>query len=197
MGNSETADAIINYFIEQLRTKNINQISVMEIAQEVGISRVTFYNYFKSKEDIIETILEEILIEFDQLQKENLPFLDNVDMANPEEIKEILYPNTLGILSFFKDNKKYIEALLKSTDIVHFMDILHSTYYNHFLIAIPEFLSKKFEEDTLKSYALYMTSGVKTITEEWFFHDFTENPETVANHILDMLAPSLSELYNR
>ncbi|MDT2740965.1 TetR/AcrR family transcriptional regulator [Lactococcus garvieae] len=197
MGNSETADAIINYFIEQLHTKNINQISVMEIAQEVGISRVTFYNYFKSKEDIIETILEEILIGFDQLQKENLPFLDNVDMANPKEIKDILYPNTLGILLFFKDNKKYIEVLLKSTDIVHFMDILHSTYYNHFLIAIPEFLSKKFEEDTLKSYALYMTSGVKTITEEWFFHDFTENPETVANRILDMLAPSLSELYNR
>lgn len=197
MGNSETADAIINYFIEQLHTKNINQISVMEIAQEVGISRVTFYNYFKSKEDIIEIILEEILIGFDQLQKENLPFLDNVDMANPKEIKDILYPNTLGILLFFKDNKKYIEVLLKSTDIVHFMDILHSTYYNHFLIAIPEFLSKKFEEDTLKSYALYMTSGVKTITEEWFFHDFTENPETVANRILDMLAPSLSELYNR
>lgn len=197
MGNSETADAIINYFIEQLHTKNIDQISVMEIAQEVGISRVTFYNYFKSKEDIIETILEEILFGFDQLQKENLPFLDNVDMAKPEEIKDILYPNTLGILLFFKDNKKYIEALLKSNDIVHFMDILHSTYYNHFLIAIPEFLSKKFEEDTLKSYALYMTSGVKTITEEWFFHDFTENPETVANRILDMLAPSLSELYNR
>ncbi|WP_338999446.1 TetR/AcrR family transcriptional regulator [Lactococcus garvieae] len=197
MGNSETADAIINYFIEQLHTKNIDQISVMEITQGVGISRVTFYNYFKSKEDIIETILEELLIGFDQLQKENLPFLDNVDMANPEEIKEILYPNTLGILLFFKDNKKYIEALLKSTDIVHFMDILHATYYNHFLVAIPEFLSKKFEEDTLKSYALYMTSGVKTITEEWFFHDFTENPETVANRILDMLAPSLSELYNR
>ncbi|MFK4935530.1 TetR/AcrR family transcriptional regulator [Lactococcus garvieae] len=197
MGNSETADAIINYFIEQLHTKNIDQISVMEIAKEVGISRVTFYNYFKSKEDIIETILEEILIEFDQLQKENLPFLDNVDMANPEEIKEILYPNTLGILLFFKDNKKYIEVLLKSTDIVHFMDILHSTYYNHFLVAIPEILSKKFEENTLKSYALYMTSGVKTITEEWFAHDFTENPETVANRMLDMLAPSLSELYNR
>lgn len=197
MRNSETTDAIINYFIEQLHTKNIDQISVMEIAQEVGISRVTFYNYFKSKEDIIDTILEEILIEFDQLQKENLPFLDNVDMANPEEIKDILYPNTLGILLFFKDNKKYIEVLLKSTDIIHFMDILHSTYYNHFLVAIPEFLSKKFEEDTLKSYALYMTSGVKTITEEWFDHDFTEKPETVANRILDMLAPSLSELYNR
>ncbi|WP_459788029.1 hypothetical protein [Lactococcus garvieae] len=42
-----------------------------------------------------------------------------------------------------------------------------------------------------------MTSGVKTITEEWFTHDFTENLETIANRMLDMLAPSLSELYNR
>lgn len=30
MGNSETADTIINYFIEQLHTKNIDQISVMK-----------------------------------------------------------------------------------------------------------------------------------------------------------------------
>lgn len=197
MGNSETADTIINYFIEQLHTKNIDQISVVEIAQAVGISRVTFYNYFKSKEDIVETILEEILAGFDRLQKENLPFLDKVDMANPQEIKDILYPNTLAILLFFKENQKYIEVLLKSTDIVHFMDILHSTYYNHFLVAIPELLSKKFDEPTLKNYTLYMTTGIKAITEEWFIHGFSENPEIVANRILDMLAPSLSELYSR
>jgi AcrR family transcriptional regulator len=197
MGNSETADALINYFIEQLHTKNIDQISVMKIAQAVGISRVTFYNYFKNKEDIIETILEEILVGFDQLQKENLPFLDHVDMANPEEIKDILYPNTFAILLFFKVNQKYIEALLKSTDIVHFMDILHSTYYNHFLVALPDLLSKKFDEHTLKSYALYMTTGIKAITEEWFIHGFSENPEMVAHRILDMLSPSLSELYGR
>lgn len=197
MENSETADTIINYFIEQLHTKNIDQISVVEIAQAVGISRVTFYNYFKSKEDIVETILEEILAGFDQLQKENLPFLDKVDMANPQEIKDILYPNTLAILLFFKENQKYIEVLLKSTDIVHFMDILHSTYYNHFLVAIPDLLSKKFDEHTLKSYSLYMTTGIKAITEEWFIHEFYESPEIVANRILDMLAPSLSELYSR
>lgn len=197
MGNSETADTIINYFIEQLHTKNIDQISVVEIAQAVGISRVTFYNYFKSKEDIVETILEEILAGFDRLQKENLPFLDKVDMANPQEIRDILYPNTFAILLFFKKNQKYIEVLLKSTDIVHFMDILHSTYYNHFLVAIPELLSKKFDERTLKSYALYMTTGIKAITEEWFIHGFSESPEIVAHRILDMLAPSLSELYSR
>lgn len=54
MGNSETADAIINYFIEQFHTKNIDYISVMEIAQEVGTSRVTFYNYFKNKTSLKE-----------------------------------------------------------------------------------------------------------------------------------------------
>lgn len=75
--------------------------------------------------------------------------------------------------------------------------MLYSTYYNHFLLAISEFLSKNFEEDTLQSYALYMTSGVKTIAEEWFAYDFAVNPEIVANRMLDMLAPSLSELYNR
>lgn len=189
--------SIIDYFIEQLHTKKINQISVVEITKAIGISRVTFYNYFKSKEDIIEIILEKILFQFDQLQKENLPHLNNVDMTNAEEIKNILYTNTLGILLFFEENKKYIRALLESTDIVHFMDILHSTYYNHFLVALPELLSKKFDELTLKNYSLYMTSGVKAITEEWFLHEFKEKPESVANRILDMLAPALSELYCR
>lgn len=173
MENSEIEYSIINYLIEQLHTKNINQISVVEI------------------------ILEKILFQFDQLQKENLPHLNNVDMTNVEEIKNILYANTLEILLFFEENKKYIRVLLESTDIVHFMDILHSTYYNHFLVALPELLSKKFDELTLKNYSLYMTSGVKAITEEWFLHEFKEKPESVANRILDMLAPALSELYCR
>ena len=189
--------SIINYFIEQLHAKNINQISVVEIPKAIGISRVTFYNYFKSKEDIIEIILEKILFQFDKLQKQNLPYLNNVDMTNAEEIKNILYANTLEILLFFEENKKYIRVLLKSTDIVRFMDILHSTYYNHFLVALPELLSKKFDELTLKNYSLYMTSGVKAITEEWFLHEFKEKPESIANRILEMLAPALSELYCR
>lgn len=189
--------SIINYFIEQLHAKNINQISVVEITKAIGISRVTFYNYFKSKEDIIEIILEKILFQFDKLQKQNLPYLNNVDMTNAEEIKNILYANTLEILLFFEENKKYIRVLLKSTDIVRFMDILHSTYYNHFLVALPELLSKKFDELTLKNYSLYMTSGVKAITEEWFLHEFKEKPESIANRILEMLAPALSELYCR
>lgn len=197
MNDSDMEKIITDCTIELLKSKHFDKISIMEITKLVGISRVTFYNYFQNKEDILDVLIEHILTEFDKIQKKNIPFLESINLDDSDAIKMILYPNTLEILKFFYENKKYITALLSEHSNVDFMDILHSTYFNHFLTALPDLFTVKFDENIIASYSTYMTTGVKAIVEEWFLSDFYQTPEEIAERILTMLAPSIMELHIR
>jgi len=188
---------IIDSTIELLQTRSLDLISITEISKAANVSRVTFYNYFQNKEDIIDVLVEDLLVTFDNIQKKNLPFLELANLTNSSVIKEILYPNTLEIMHFFYENQAYLACLLSDHCDIDFMDLLHTTYYNHFLNALPEIFSTKFCKETITSYASYMTMGVKSITEEWFISDFAQSPETISDRVLSMLAPSLMELYMR
>lgn len=52
-----TKDIIIDVAIELFAEKGYNCVSIREIAKAVGIKGSSIYNHFKSKEDIMETLL--------------------------------------------------------------------------------------------------------------------------------------------
>ena len=54
---------IINTFRELVMTKDFEKLSVAEISATAGISRKTFYQYFKDKNEIVEKIVYENIIQ--------------------------------------------------------------------------------------------------------------------------------------
>lgn len=52
-----TKDIILDVAIELFAEKGYNRVSIREIATAVGIKGSSIYNHFKSKEDIMETLL--------------------------------------------------------------------------------------------------------------------------------------------
>ena len=44
---------IIEAFFIILKTKSVDKITILEVCAKAGVSRVTFYKYFKTKTDII------------------------------------------------------------------------------------------------------------------------------------------------
>lgn len=74
------------------------------------------------------------------------------------------------------------------------MDILHSTYYNHFVRSLTDTFSFNWDKQTIVNYSLFITGGVKSIIEEWYHTDFLLSPEEITKQILNMLTPFLQEL---
>lgn len=58
MSNSTKYDKILDALLELLETKNIQNISVSEIAYTAGIGKGSIYYYFASKNDIFEALIE-------------------------------------------------------------------------------------------------------------------------------------------
>lgn len=54
---------IINTFRELVMNKDFEKLSVAEISATAGISRKTFYQYFKDKNEIVEKIVYENIIQ--------------------------------------------------------------------------------------------------------------------------------------
>lgn len=85
-----------------MESKNLDDITVQEIAEKAGISRSTFYNYYKSIYDIYKQI-EQVVLEDLQKTVQILGLADEKDMfsaillyieANPEIFKMIFSQNT-------------------------------------------------------------------------------------------------------
>ncbi len=75
---------ILDTFKEKLKKKSLADIAVKEIAHELEISEMTFFNYFRSK--------KEVLIYFIELW--NLEMQCNIDQATPKESLYIIFEAT-------------------------------------------------------------------------------------------------------
>ncbi|MCB5956372.1 TetR/AcrR family transcriptional regulator [Enterococcus sp. CWB-B31] len=186
---------IQNAVIELVKEKQIDKISTTEIAKRAFISRITFYNYYANKYEVIESLLEEIIEGFKQIQKKNATFLLTIDMESKSEITERLLPNVLEITGYFYERKEVIEMLMNKNSDVELMDELYAVYFDHFIRVLPTIFYVKFSKRDLDYYASYMTKGVAIIIEKWFQEGFQQSVAFISESILKMLSDSLNSLY--
>ena len=186
---------IENATLELLKTKSIENLSITEIAKHAFISRVTFYSYFENKYEVVASIEAEFLKGIKELQNVNTSFLFNVDMESVIAIKEVLYQNSLDIITYYYQKKHIIEVLISENSGIAFVEDLYNLYYNHFKKALPDLFYFKFSTESLKFYTTFMTKGVAAIVEEWILTGFKQSIDFITDSILNMLAMSLKNLY--
>jgi AcrR family transcriptional regulator len=73
--------------IELFQTKGFEQTSVTDITNKVGVSHGAFFYYYKSKDDILEGVIDEILAMDYEMVK---GLVDNKEMSAKEKLRVIL-----------------------------------------------------------------------------------------------------------
>ena len=68
--NLHVKNSIVNALIDLMREKNFEAISVSEITARAGVSRVSYYRNFDSKEDILTGSLKDLM---DRFPKKSMP----------------------------------------------------------------------------------------------------------------------------
>ena len=64
--NLHVKNSIVNALIDLMREKNFEAISVSEITARAGVSRVSYYRNFDSKEDILTGSLKDLMDRFSE-----------------------------------------------------------------------------------------------------------------------------------
>lgn len=130
-----TRNAFIKVFCELYETKPIEKITVREITEKAGYSRVTFYNYFKDPYDILEHI-EKIFIAY------------VADLASAN----ILTGDPLD--HFIKSFTEAVRAK-ESFGLVLFKSPYNSQFINHFKDALLPMLMTAFKISPENLHVIY------------------------------------------
>jgi AcrR family transcriptional regulator len=128
-------DSITTALLELMQKKEFSKISITEIVQKAGVSRVTYYRHFNSKEDVLFTYFG--------IAKDKF-LLSVLDLIMEKDWKAIVK----AIFLTFKEKKEIVKSLQKAHLEHFFLDYLNA-----------EFLEKRPIPAGYNDYFLYFLAG--------------------------------------
>lgn len=84
MEKSNTRQYILNAALELFSTKGYEATSVSQIAEAVGIRKASLYSHFSGKQDILDSLLSDILIQY-----EKRSIFSKADWSDPSYTKNM------------------------------------------------------------------------------------------------------------
>lgn len=136
MGQVNNTQKILMTTISLLKTKTYEDITIKDICREANISRQTFYNYFKSKDEIFKVFFKELLAK-GELFNPDLPAEYYYSKNYLTEIVNLFDAYSDIFMALYKQNilwylgKEYVTAH-KSTVFSNISDPFIKKHRNYF-----------------------------------------------------------------
>lgn len=166
-----TKRAIINAFAELLTIKDINEITIKEVADLADINRKTFYRYYSGTHEIIEEIENEIVSAFEKELRDISP---QEAMTNPYALftrltailnRDIDFYGNLFRAKNRENLSKKLAEILKGRMI---------DYYSS---------DSGLSESTIGIAADFIFSGMLAVYRNWFHSDRSQPIEEISQTI--------------
>lgn len=157
--NLRVKHSITEALLGLMREKSFSDISITEIIQTAKVARASFYRNYDSKEDVLATLIEDILEKFrEEISGEGTEYYN--------------YPNVLRSFQYFEKYSRYVLDLyffgygsLLLEKLNQFHEIIAGTMRNH----------------SVEKYKLYMYIGALFNTAViWLRNGTVENVEDIA-----------------
>lgn len=161
---------LINAFVELVQDSPIGKITVTQIVSKAGLNRSTFYAHFKSPEDIVKYIDQDIV---NNLSK----FIENVDAAsimnNPAPLMD-------RVADFVMEKEEFYKMFAKIETA------------NTFLIQLEEMVIEKIMESEQSNsntehsagFSIklrFLVGGYVSLYRDWFRGKITMTPHEFSN----------------
>ena len=180
----KTKRAIRNAFAKLTAEKDINDITIIELAAAADINRKTFYNYYSGVYQVIEDIERDILQSYEVLLG-NVEFKQSMDAPYSlfERFSKLINmdPEFFGCLLSMSGNTQMITRIMRllkdktREKMVSQLDI------------------EEYKADIMIDYVL---SGMLSVYQHWFASDRTVPLETVSQIISQMSVGGINSVLN-
>lgn len=164
-------------FIELLKYKPYDQITVKDIVEKADYNRTTFYNHYKYKEELVDEIVNEVIdglmIKTENFFKSNYYYIYTSTSCKISAITTIIFD--------YVCEKKDLFVIWKYSEAIPGL-------YERFLQAMITILKKACrqygkEEKHLNHhlFATFYAYGIMGLIMQWIKNDFTASPKYMAN----------------
>jgi len=184
---------ILKAFIKAMESDNLNDIKVEEVCKSIHVSKVTFFNYFSSKEEVVEYFIQlwqfEMAYDIGEKKlsgKETILYLlENVSLH--PSVKSIMSaltvffakiecyrPTRLSDYELFLYNKKAYELGYKSTPL-----------YEIILKAVNQLCLKENKRDILVTNIMSGFYGIPLVSSLGFGENLSQMYKDYINNLID------------
>ena len=162
--NQRVKKSITEALLELLHNKSISEISITEIINEAGVARASFYRNYNSKEDILMTLVDDILEDFRE-------------KADYELAECYNYNHILRCFQYFKRFRRYVLDLY---EFGYGLGLLEKLNRFHERNAGTE------EPDSVRQYRMYIFIGALfDMAIIWLQNGAVEKTEEIAGLFCD------------
>ena len=165
-----------NAFIELLKQKKYEQITVKDIIEFAGYSRGSFYNHYKEKEDLLNEIIDSLFQEASIAQRTPYIKEDSIDVLRLEN-------EAIFILIHFKEYRNYYQTLLGENIRIDFRGQLSNQVVAIFLEDFDmedRTEGNNIDKDLLNKYYGY---GLIGVILDWVIADFPTETEDFSKEL--------------
>ncbi len=155
----KTKRAIRNSFAELLSEKDLNSITVSDVADKADINRKTFYNYYSGVYQVIDEIENELICLFDS-EINDIDFQEA--MKNPQPIFEKL-------TDIINSDIEFYGYLMKSNGSISLVNKISELLKSKVKDAFAKQIS--ISEPKLDLIVNYSINGMLSAYQEWFNSD--------------------------
>lgn len=165
--NQRVKQCITDALFSLMREKNLSDIRITELIERAGVARASFYRNYRAKEDVLVTLIRDIL---DQFGKE----------IRLDQGTFYTYENVLLSFRCFQKNREYVLNLYQSGFASVLLEELNRFH---------EALEGSMPAASIGKYALYMYIGALFNTAlVWLTQEPETPPESLAEFFLKRIS---------
>lgn len=167
----KTKKAIRNAFAKLLSTKEVNQITVTDIADAADINRKTFYSYYSGAYAVMEEIENEILSSF-------ATAIEDLDLTQALQDPYEVFIRLTAVIS---------------RDLEFYSHLMQTNSSNSLTMKLVTMLKQRFkatfgahlnvDEKALDMLLDYTLAGMLKVYQEWFNSERTESIEEMSKKL--------------
>lgn len=167
----KTKRAIKSAFAKLLSEKDINDITISDIAAVADINRKTFYNYYSGVHEVVDEIENDIISHVDEA-------ITDIDFKNNLESPYLLFEKLTAVINTDMDFFGYLLSMNSNVSLTSKITELLSAKVK---TVIRPYLET--EDEQLDLMLTFMMSGMVAVYRQWFNSDRTEPIDDISNRI--------------
>lgn len=155
----KTKRAIKNALMHLLNDRDINDITISDIAAQADINRKTFYNYYSGVHEVIDEMEDEIISHVDEALTD-IDFIDNLE--NPY----LIFEKLTSVINTDMDTFGYLLGMNTNVGLLSKMVDLLKAKVKSVILPVVEL-----DELRLNLMLEFMISGMVAVYKRWFNSD--------------------------
>lgn len=166
--NQLIRESIFTALMILMEKKSFEEISITELAKKAGVSRMSYYRNYHSKEDIISLYIDDILDEYTKI-------------SNYE--KHNRYHRKYLFIECFKNNERLLRNLINSGLTYLILDRINRLINKDLLSpCLPEF-----DQQNVR----FAVGGLYNVIIEWLKYNMTESIDELTAKLCEYPAESI------